>query len=167
MLEIGAGVLILSIAAFIQVGFFGQIRLMGGASDLVMICIIAWSIHERSKFSWIVTIVGGLVMSYISAMPMKGYIWMYLGIWLVIRFIKMRVWEMPLMLMVFVTILGTLIISAGTLGLLFLQNAAVNYIDAMRQIVVPSLVMNILLCIPIYAFLNDVINTIYLNEDME
>ena len=74
---------------------------------------------------------------------------------------------MPLMLMLFVTILGTLLISVGTLALLFLQNASVNYIDAFRQIIIPSLVMNLLLSIPVYAFLNDVINTIYLNEEIE
>ena len=106
-------------------------------------------------------------MSYVSAMPMSGYIWMYLIIWLIIRFIKMRVWQMPLILMLFVTILGTLLISAGTLGLLFLQNASVNYMDALRTIIIPSLVMNLLLAIPVYAFLNDVINTIYVNEDAE
>ena len=107
------------------------------------------------------------MMSYVSAMPMNGYLWMYLTIWFIIRFIKMRVWQMPLMLMLFVTILSTLLISVGTLALLFLQNASVSYPDAFRQIIIPSLVMNLLLSIPIYAFLNDVINTIYMNEESE
>ena len=106
-------------------------------------------------------------MSYLSAMPMNGYLWMYLLIWGIIHFIKLRVWQMPLILMLFVTILGTLIISGGTLALLFLQNASVNYMDAIRRIIVPSLVMNLLIAIPIYAFLNDVVNTIYINEDAE
>ena len=167
MLEIAVGCLILAVAGFLQVGFFGQIRLMNGTTDLIMLSIIAWSINERSKYSWILVIAGGLIMSYVSAMPMNGYLWMYLLIWFIIRFIKMRVWQMPLMLMLFVTILSTLIISVGTLALLFLQNASVNYIDAFRQIIIPSLVMNLLVSIPIYAFLNDVINTIYLNEESE
>ena len=106
-------------------------------------------------------------MSYISAMPMNAYLWMYLFIWIMIRFIKMRVWQMPLVLMLFVTITSTLVISVGSLGMLFLQNANINYMDAFRLIIVPSLVMNLLLCIPIYAFLNDVINTIYINEETE
>ena len=167
MLEVAIGCLILAIAGFLQVGFFGQIRLMNGTSDLIMLCIVAWSINERSKHSWILVIAGGLMMSYVSAMPMNGYLWMYLTIWFIIRFIKMRVWQMPLMLMLFVTILSTLLISVGTLALLFLQNASVNYADAFRQIIIPSLVMNLLLSIPIYAFLNDVINTIYMNEESE
>lgn len=167
MLEVITGFLILTIAGFLQIGFFGKIRLMGGTTDLIMLCIIAWSINERSKYSWILVIAGGLIMSYVSAMPMNGYLWMYLIIWFIIRFIKMRVWQMPLMLMLFVTILSSLLISVGTLALLFLQNASVNYIDAFRQIIIPSLVMNLLLSIPVYAFLNDVINTIYLNEESE
>lgn len=167
MLEVTAGLLILGIAGFLQVGFFGQVRLMGGTSDLIMLCIAAWSINDRSKYSWILVIAGGLIMSYVSAMPMNGYLWMYLMIWFIIRFIKMRVWQMPLMLMLFVTILSTLLISVGTLALLFLQNASVNYLDAFQQIIIPSLVMNVLFSIPTYAFLNDVINTIYMNEEIE
>lgn len=167
MWEVIVGLPILAVAAFIQVGFFGQIRLMGGTSDLILLCLIAWSINDRSKYSWILTIAGGLIMSYVSAMPMNGYLWMYLGIWLMIRFIKMRVWQMPLILMLFVTIVGTMLISVGTLALLFIQNASINYLDAFQQIIVPSLVMNLLLSIPIYAFLNDVINTIYINEEIE
>lgn len=167
MWEIIAGLPILAVAGFIQVGFFGQIRLMSGTSDLILLCLIAWTINDKSKYSWILVIAGGLIMSYVSAMPMNGYIWMYLMIWLIIRFIKMRVWQMPLILMLFVTILGTLLISAGTLALLFLQNASVNYLDALRMIIIPSLVMNLLLAIPVYAFLNDVINTIYVDEDVE
>lgn len=167
MWEIITGLPIFAIAGLIQVGFFGQIRLMNGTSDLLMLCFIAWSINDRSKYSWILVIWAGLIMSYVSAIPMNGYMWMYLMIWFIIRFIKKRVWQMPLMLMLFVTILGTLIISAGTLGLLFLRNASVNYLDAFQQIIIPSLGMNILLSIPVYAFLNDVINTIYINEESE
>lgn len=165
MWEIIVGLPILAAAAFIQVGFFGQIRLMGGTPDLILLCIIAWSINDRTEYSWILTIGGGLIMSYISAMPMNGYLWMYLFVWILIRFIKMRVWQMPLVLMLFVTITATLVVSVGTLGLLFLQNANVNYLEAFRQIIVPSLVMNLLLSVPIYAFLNDVINTIYINDE--
>ena len=167
MWEIILGLPIFAVAAFIQVGFFGQIRLMNGTVDLIMLCIIAWSINDQTKYSWVLMIAGGLLMSYISAMPMNGYIWMYLMIWLIIRYIKRRVWQMPLILMLFVTIIGTLLVSVGTLALLFLQNASVNYLDALQTIIIPSLVMNLLLAIPMYAFLNDVINTIYINEDVE
>ena len=167
MWEIIVGIPITAAAGLIQTSLFGKIRLLGGTSDLIMLCMIAWSINDRTKYSWILVVAGGLIMSYLSAMPMNGYLWMYFFIWGIIRFIKMRVWQMPLILMLFVTIIGTIVISVGTLALLFLQNASVNYMDALRQIIVPSLVMNILLAIPIYAFLNDVVNTVYLNEESE
>ncbi len=167
MREVIIGFPILAAAAFIQVSFFGQVRLLNGTTDLIMLCMIAWSINDRTKYSWILVIAGGLIMTYISAMPMNGYMWMYLMIWALIRFIRNHVWQMPLILMLFMTIIGTIVISTGTLALLFLQNASVNYIEAFRQIIVPSMVMNILLAIPIYAFLNDVVNTLYMNEASE
>lgn len=167
MLEIIIGIVILAAAGFIQVSFFGQIRLLNGTTDLVMLCMIAWSINDRTKYSWIQAIAAGLIMSYLSAMPMNGYIWMYGAVWILIHFIRQRVWQMPLILMLFVTIIGTILVAIGTLVLLYLQNASVNYMDAFRQIVIPSLVMNLLLSIPIYAFLNDVVNTIYIREVTE
>ena len=167
MREVIIGFPILAAAAFIQVSFFGQIRLLDGTTDLIMLCMIAWSINDRTKYSWILVIASGLIMTYISAMPMNGCMWMYLIIWGIIRFIRNHVWQMPLILMLFMTIIGTVIVSVGTLGLLFLQNASVDYAEAFRQIIVPSIVMNLLLSIPIYAFLNDVVNTLYITEAAE
>ena len=86
MWEIIIGLPILAVAGFIQVGFFGQIRLINGTSDLILLCLIAWTINDKPKYSWILVIAGGLIMSYVSAMPMSGYIWMYLIIWLILRF---------------------------------------------------------------------------------
>ena len=71
---------------------------------------------------------------------------------------------MPLIIMLFMTIIGTILVAVGTLGLLFLQNASVNYSDAFKLIITPNLVLNLLFSIPIYAFLNDVVNTIYIGE---
>ena len=167
MWEIIIGIPIFLIAGIIQVSIFGRITLLQGTADLLMLSIIAWSINDRTKYSWIFVILCGLIMSYISAMPMNGYLWMYLLIWAMIRFIKTKVWEMPLILVLFMTIIGTLLVSGGTLALLFLRSASINYSDALSQIIIPSLVLNILMSIPIYAFLNDVINTIYIGEDSE
>ena len=167
MWEIILGIPLLGMAAILQIGVFGQIRLLNGAVDLIMLNIIAWSINDRTRYSWILMLFGGLLMSYISAMPMNGYMWMYAGIWAMIQFIKKRVWQMPMILMLFATIIGTIIISAGTLGLLYIQNASVDYLAAFQQIVIPSLGMNLLLAIPIYALLNDIANSIYPEEESD
>ncbi len=167
MLEIIIGLPYLAVTGFLQVSLISKVRLLQGAPDLLMLAILAWSINAKTKYAWIIVIFAGLVMSYLSAMPMDGYIWMYLFLWLIIRFLKMKVWQMPMILMLFMTILGTIFTSFGTLGLLLLQNASVILMDAVRQILVPSLVLNLIFAVPVYAFLNDVINSIYINEAAE
>lgn len=167
MWETVIGIPIFIIAGIIQVSILGRISLLGGTADILMLSMIAWSINDRTKYSWILMLLSGLIMSYLSAMPMNGYLWMYCLIWLIIRFIKSKIWEMPMILMLFITIVGSLIISGGTIALLFIQSASINLSDALSQIVVPSLVMNLLLSIPVYAFLNDVVNTIYIREETE
>ena len=164
MWEVIVGIPLFLLAGLLQVSFLGRLTLLNGTADILMLFMIAWSINDRTKFSWIFVILCGLIMSYISAMPMNGYLWMYLVIWGIIWFIKTKVWEMPLIIMLFMTIIGTIIIAVGTLGLLFLQNASINYSDAFKMIITPNLVLNLLFSIPIYAFLNDVVNTIYIGE---
>ena len=160
MWEIVIGLPFMAIIGFLQVSLISRIRLLQGTSDLILLGILAWSINGKTKYSWIIVIFGGLIMSYLSAM-------LYLILWGIIRFLKMKVWQMPMILMLFMTIIGTIIVSAGTLALLFLQNASVIIMNAVRQILVPSLVLNLIFAIPMYAFLNDVINSIYINEVAE
>ena len=167
MWEIIIGLPYLAVSGFLQVSLISKVHLLQGSPDLLLLGMLAWSINTKTRYAWIITVFAGLIMSYLSAMPMNGYIWMYLFLWLIIHFLKMKVWQMPMILMLFMTIIGTIFISAGTLGLLFLQNASVVFMDAVRQILVPSLVLNIIFSIPIYAFLNDVINSIYINEVSE
>ena len=106
-------------------------------------------------------------MTYVSAMPLYGYMLLNLGVWGFIRFIRKRVWQMPMILTLFVTIVSTLAEALFTLGLLTVQNANLDYLLSLNQVIVPSLIMNLLFTIPVYAFLNDVINTIYINEVAE
>jgi cell shape-determining protein MreD len=167
MLEVIVGLPIFAIAAFLQVSVFSKIRLLNGAVNLVMLCLIVWSINSSTKYSWIMAVWSGLLMSFVSAMPIKSYMWFNLGIWGLIWFIKKRVWQMPMILTLFVTIVGTLLEALLTLGLLTLQGANLDYLLSLNRVIVPSLIMNLLFTIPVYAFLNDVINTIYINEVAE
>ncbi len=167
MWEIIVGIPIFIIAGILQVSVSGRITLLNGTADILMLCMVAWSINDKTKYSWILMLFGGLIMTYLSAMPMNGYLIMYFVVWAMIRFIRTKIWEMPLILMLFFTITGTLVVCVGTLGLLFIRNASINFSDAISQIIVPSLVMNLLFSIPIYAFLNDVVNTIYIREETE
>ena len=100
------------------------------------------------------------MMSYVSAMPLNGYLVLYVLIWLLIRIIKKRIWKMPLFLMLFLTMVGTVMEAGFTLAILTLQGASVNYMDALQQILVPSMAMNLILTIPVYASMNDIANTI-------
>ncbi len=167
MLEVIVGLPIFAIAAFLQVSVLTKIRLLNGAVNLVMVCLVVWSINSSTKYSWIMAVWSGLLMSYVSAMPLSGYMWFNLGVWGFIRFIKKRVWQMPMILTLFVTIVGTLAEALFTLGLLTVQNANLDYLLSLNRVIVPSLIMNLLFTIPVYAFLNDVINTIYINEVTE
>lgn len=164
MWEILSAFPILFIAGFLQIGFFGQIHLLHGSADLILMIVIGWSLNSLSRYSWIWVLLAGLIMSFLSAMPMNGYMFIYIFVWLIIMLLRKHLWQMPMILMLFMTIVGTIIESGFAIGMLTLTGGAINYTDAFEQILIPSLVLNLLLAIPTYAFLNDVANTIYYDE---
>ena len=51
MLEVIVGLPIFAIAAFLQVSVLTKIRLLNGAVNLVMVCLIVWSINSSTKYS--------------------------------------------------------------------------------------------------------------------
>ena len=150
---------------FFQISVFGKIHLIQGNTDLLMLIVIAWALNDATHYSWLWALVGGLIMSYVSALSLHGYLILYALLWLLIRLIKKRVWQMPVVLMLFLTIIGTGLECAFTLGTLVLQNANIDWSVALEQIVIPSLTMNLFLAVPVYAIMNDIANTIYMNEE--
>lgn len=166
MWEIILSLPVLVIGAFIQIGVFGEIHLINGNTDIIMLIIIAWGLNDMTKYSWIWALLGGVIMTYVSALSFYGYIIIYLIIWLLIYFIKKRVWQMPIILMLFTTICGTLIECAVSFGTLYLRNPSItgSLSIAIERIAVPSLIMNLLLAVPVYAIFNDFANTIYYTE---
>lgn len=167
MWEIILSVPILFATAFVQIGVFGQIHLFQGSTDLLMLVIIAWALHPLPRYAWIWVLLAGLIMSYLSAMPMNGYLIIYIAIWLMIRFLRKRVWQMPVILMLLMTMVGSLLETFFTLGALKISGGVIDFHLTVNEIIIPSLTMNLILAIPVYGFVSDLANTIYYDEVVE
>lgn len=165
MAEIISFIPILFFAGTLETAVFSRLQILYGSADLVMIVLIVWTLNANTKHSLILALLAGFVMTFYSALPMNGYFLIYLSIWFMIRILKLWVWQMPLILLVFVTIMGTLLSTVISFGLLFLQDVSYDISFVITQIFVPSMMLNSFLAFPTYIFLNDYANWLYQAED--
>ncbi len=69
---------------------------------------------------------------------------------------------MPVILMLFLTIFGTILNSAFTIGTLYFENVKIDFELVITRITIPSLILNLILAIPVYAIMNDIADSLYL-----
>ena len=60
---------ILSFLLILQSAVLSRIPLLGGTTDLVLLAVIAWALNRRVQTAWHWGIIGGLLVSYVSALP--------------------------------------------------------------------------------------------------
>ena len=70
--------LLLVVFYVLQTAIFSQTKLVSGTADIILILLAAWSLQERVKNSWLWTVITGMLVSLISAMPyfapLMGYL---------------------------------------------------------------------------------------------
>ena len=158
---------VMILAGVLQVTVFSEIHLINGNINLIMLILIAWSLNENSKYSWVWYIAAGFVMTYLSAMPLYGYFLIFGVIYLIILFLKKWIWQMPITLSLFTTMIGSIIEGGFSIIALLFQESSVNIQTSITTIVIPSMIMNLFASIPIYSIFSDIANTIYIGENKE
>ncbi|HNY93940.1 MAG TPA: hypothetical protein PKJ88_04495 [Flexilinea sp.] len=165
MKEIISSFVILILGGILQGSLFSRIHILNGTGDVIMVMLIVWSLNPYTRYSWIWLLLGALIMTYLSALPLYGYFFIYGIIWLFIRFLKSRFWQMPIILMIFVTITGSIISAVISYFVLYINDISPNLKTIVTQIAVPSLVLNLIYCFPIYGLLNDFANSVCYKEE--
>jgi cell shape-determining protein MreD len=149
------------LSIMLQMTVFSRISLLHGNLDLVMLSLIAWNLQERGPNMWPWTLLAGGIIAFASAVPFFVSIPAYLAITGLARLIQRRIWQSPLLAMLLVTLLGTLLMHFLTMAALFLNGTSFQFDSAWSQVTVPSLLLNLLMAVPVYApirSINDQIN---------
>ncbi len=167
MIEIIVSFPVLIISMILEATVFSRIQILSGNANLVMLVLIAWSIHSATRYSWFWFLSGALIMTYLSALPLYGYFVIFGVLWAIIAFLKRRLWQMPMILMLFLTIFGTLLENFFSIGALYLQGAAFSIREILTVITIPSLIFNLLLAIPVFGIINDIADTVCARGEIE
>ena len=155
---------ILGLLVILQSAVVSRIPLLHGTADLVLIALLAWAIQERVNSAWQWSILGGLLVSLVTALPLVAILAGYLLATGVALLLRHRVWQVRILALLIATFFGTLITHAITVAYLRLSGTPIPLVDAFNVITLPSALLNLLVAVPLYAFIGDLANWVYPEE---
>ena len=156
---------LLGLAVILQSSVVSQVHLLSGYADLPLVLLAAWALQERVDSSWHWGALTCLFIGFISRLPLPVIIGGYAGVLLLARILQRRVWQAPLLAMFSVVFLGTLFFQVLSFVVLGFLGTSFVFGDVIGVIILPSLLLNMLLAIPIYAFMRDLSYWVYPVEE--
>lgn len=148
----------------LQTAIVSRVPLLQGTPDLVLLAVLAWACRPRVRTPWQWAFLGGMMVSYISALPFGVPLIVYLLAVALVVAMRRRVWNPPLLVMLAATFSGTLISHGLSYLALAVTSTALPLLDVLNRITLPSLLLNLILAIPFYALLGDLANWFYPEE---
>ncbi|KAF0111442.1 MAG: hypothetical protein FD147_925 [Chloroflexi bacterium] len=146
---------IIFLLIILQTTIAGQITLLSGSTDLVLLWLSAWAIQGRVKSAWFWAILGGVCVAFISAIPFYIPIISYSATTFFARMINKRVWQSPLLMMFVVTILGSLLLYFSSYAAMTVNGISMSWKTSLIEIIIPSTLLNLFFSIPMYAIVKD------------
>lgn len=138
-----------------------NIPLLHGTLDLVLLALAAWALQQQVETAWQWAMIGGLLFSLVSALPVGVMLLGYLGVVAIAELLKRRLWHVPILAMLVTVFLGTLLTHGLSILALLLSGTPLPLLQSFNLITLPSLLLNVLLAIPAYSLMGDLAGWFY------
>lgn len=151
----------LGLAVIVQSAIVGQFTLLSGGVDLILVILTAWALQEgvTTAFHW--AFLASVLVSLVSRLPWFIYFAGYFGVVMLALMLQRRVWQVPMLAMFSVTFLGTLFLHLLSFAYLGVLGARATLADALGLITLPSVLLNMLVAIPLFAVMRDVARWVF------
>jgi rod shape-determining protein MreD len=158
------GLILFGILAIIQSTIVSTMPLLNGTADLILLFIVAWALQDRVDSAWQWCLIGGIFASLYSALPIGSFILSYLVCAGIARLLKHRIWKAPFLAMLAATFICTLVVQLISLGARLISGVSIPLVSVLNLILLPSLLLNLILAIPIFSIMHDMANWLYPEE---
>lgn len=157
------GQLFLSIPVFLilsvlQTVAVSRIEILSGAGDIVLLSIISWIIidEDGNHIAW--AIIGGFLISILSAMPILATFSIYLAAAFIAKAASRIFWQSPILALFSSALAATLVkFAIEFLALQFIDIQAPFFLSV-TSILLPSLLLNLFFAFPMYILMGDISN---------
>jgi len=152
---------VILLVVILQSAVVSRVPLLSGYADLALVMLAAWTLQEGVESAWHWAISTGLLVGFVSGIPWVVPVISYLGVVALAYGLQSRIWQAPLLAMFSVTFLGT--IFSSLLSLVVLRFSGVPFVvgDTLGLLVLPSILLNMLVAIPVYAVMRDLARWVY------
>jgi cell shape-determining protein MreD len=145
----------------LQISIASRIMLLSGNVDLLLLVVAAWGLQERVRAAWIWGLVASLLAGLVSGVPWYIYLIGYLSVVGMARLMVHRIWQAPLLAMFAVTFIGTLELLMLTFVQRTILEVPLSFSDVFSQIILPTVLLNLLLAIPVHSLIRDLAKWLY------
>ena len=158
---------ILFLAVILQSAVISRIYLLSGAADLPLVMLAAWALQEQVDSSWHWAVAFGILVGFVSALPWYVPVISYVVVVALAQMLQKRVWQAPLLAMFSVTFLGTVILNVLTYLVMRIGGTNMPFEDVLGLLILPGVLLNMLLAIPVYAIMRDLSRWVYPTPEVE
>ena len=158
---------ILFLALILQSAVISRVYLLSGVADLPLVMLAAWALQENVDSSWHWAAALGILVGFVSAIPWYVPMISYVVVVSLAQMLQRRVWQAPLLAMFSVTFLGTVILNILTYLVLRIEGVMMPVEDVFGLLVLPGVLLNMLLAIPVYAIMRDLSRWVYPTPEVE
>ena len=151
----------------LQSAVVSQVELLSGSADLPLVMLAAWALQEEVDSSWHWAAALGLMVGFVSAIPWYVPVASYLVVVGIAQMLQRRVWQAPLLAMFSITFVGTMILHSFSFVVLRIAGVVLPLEDVLGLVVLPGVLMNLLLAIPVYAVMRDLSRWAYPTPEVE
>jgi hypothetical protein len=150
--------------AIIQSAILSSMPLLLGTMDIILVVLLAWALQDRVQTAWQWSLVGGGIMTLLSGLPIGVYFAGYLGATFLAGYIRRRIWKWPFLGMLTATFIGTLLVLVASWFARWLTGVYIPIGNAVILIVLPSLLLNLLITVPVFFVMKDLALRLYPRE---
>ncbi|MBK8026566.1 MAG: rod shape-determining protein MreD [Chloroflexi bacterium] len=142
---------VLALAAILQTTLVPLIfRVANGEPDLIFLIVLSWALHGRQDQTIVWAFVGGICADLLSAAPTGATVIGLLITIAIVGWLRSQVYRVGFVSHVGLVITGTLIHKTIYILLLSFVGFRVPILGALLNVVLPTLVYNLIAMVPIY-----------------
>ena len=135
----------------------GNIRLLNGSADLVLLVMVAWALQRGGNVVyWPLGVAAGLIVGFVSQMPILVVMIGYGLAMLILQMLQSRIWQAPLFSLFVAVLLGSIVSLFVDFLYLLLIGTPLEPGVSFNRVILPGIILNLLMALPVYAFVGEI-----------
>ena len=149
---------VLAFISILQSAVVSRVPLNQGIADLMLVLLVAIALQKRVSTAWQWSIIGGLLIDFSSGLPFGIFTVSYLLVTALAVILRERIWRFSFLMQLLIVLTGTLVSQGLSYLVLFLQGANLAFLSVLRVIIMPTILLNFMLSLPIFILTRDVLD---------